>query len=67
MSKKALASQCCKEFASMIQCIFSNEYLCILDANNLKHITRLHHRLHGALGMLDSLDCMNADAMEELS
>ena len=56
---KALASKCCEEFANMMRCIYSEEYLRIPDANDLKSITRLHHEVHGVRGMFGSLDCMH--------
>jgi hypothetical protein len=56
---KALASKCCEEFANMMRYIYSDEYLRIPDANDLKSITRLHHEVHGVRGMFGSLDCMH--------
>ena len=56
---KALASKCCEEFANMMRCIYSEEYLRIPDANDLKSITKLHQEVHGVRGMFGSLDCMH--------
>ena len=56
---KALASKCCEEFANMMRCIYSEEYLRIPDANDLKSITKLRQEVHGVRGMFGSLDCMH--------
>ena len=58
---KALASKGCKAFANMMRCIlYSDEYLCISDANDLKVIrTRLHHEINRVHGIFGSLDCMH--------
>jgi hypothetical protein len=58
-TSKTLASKCCEEFANMMRYIYSDEFLRIPDVNNLKSITRLHHKVHGVRGMFGSLDCMH--------
>jgi hypothetical protein len=56
---KPLAGKCCEEFPEIMHRLYSEEYLRIPDACDIKDIVNLHEKVHGVQGMLGSLDCMH--------
>ena len=53
-----MARECHRQFLAAIRYLYSDEYLRLPDAKDLRNILSLHGRVHGVPGMLGSLDCM---------
>ena len=47
----------CREFDCVIQVLYMKDYLRVPDEADLCNINKLHRHVHGAEGMLGSLDC----------